>query len=218
MNMLVEREITELARVADRSASLDQSLARLSEELAHGVLVVQHDRTLLHANQAARDELERNAVLGLAGDSIRPRSLDGRRCLDQALGRAVQGSRSLITLQGNAQAVLTLAVVPLETTSDQQQGKVALLFSRASICASLMVSFFARSHQLTSAEEVVLGQLCRGHSTPEIASLLSVAVSTVRTHVRSLCSKTRAAGVRELLNRIAVLPPVAPSVLYEHIH
>jgi len=35
-------------------------------------------------------------------------------------------------------------------------------------------------------------------------------VSTIRSHVRSLCAKTGSSGVRELVNRVAVLPPVAP--------
>jgi len=35
----------------------------------------------------------------------------------------------------------------------------------------------------------------------------------VRSHVRSLCAKTASSGVRELVNRVAILPPVAPSPL-----
>jgi DNA-binding CsgD family transcriptional regulator len=40
----------------------------------------------------------------------------------------------------------------------------------------------------------------------------------VRSHVRSLCAKTRSSGVRELVNRVAVLPPVAPSLHHELMH
>ena len=57
--------------------------------------------------------------------------------------------------------------------------------------------------------ELVLGFLCQGHSAPEIARHMQVAVSTIRSHVRSLCAKTRSSGVRDLVNRVAVLPPVA---------
>jgi DNA-binding CsgD family transcriptional regulator len=64
----------------------------------------------------------------------------------------------------------------------------------------------------------VLGILCQGYSAPEIAVQMNVAVSTVRSHVRSLCAKTRSSGVRELINRVAVLPPVAPSVMHEQMH
>ena len=81
-----------------------------------------------------------------------------------------------------------------------------------------MISFFARSHGLTATEEHVLGILCEGFSAPQIARQLKVAVSTVRSHVRSLCTKTRSKGVRELVSRVAVLPPVAPAFWQERMH
>ena len=81
-----------------------------------------------------------------------------------------------------------------------------------------MLCFFAQSHGLTATEEQVLGILCQGFSAPQIATQLKVAVSTVRSHVRSLCAKTRSSGVRELVNRVAVLPPVAPTLRHEVMH
>jgi DNA-binding CsgD family transcriptional regulator len=81
-----------------------------------------------------------------------------------------------------------------------------------------MLCFFARSHGLTATEEHVLGILCHGFSAPQIAQQLNVAVSTVRSHVRSLCAKTRSSGVRELVNRVAVLPPLAPPFWHEPMH
>jgi DNA-binding CsgD family transcriptional regulator len=73
-----------------------------------------------------------------------------------------------------------------------------------------MLCFFARSHGLTATEEHVLRILCHGFSAPQIAAQMDVAVSTIRSHVRSLCAKTRSSGVRQLVSRVAVLPPVAP--------
>jgi DNA-binding CsgD family transcriptional regulator len=81
-----------------------------------------------------------------------------------------------------------------------------------------MLCFFARNHGLTAMEEQVLGLLAQGYSAPEAARQLDVAVSTVRSHVRSLCAKTSAGSVRELVNRVALLPPVAPAFLHEPMH
>jgi DNA-binding CsgD family transcriptional regulator len=47
---------------------------------------------------------------------------------------------------------------------------------------------------------------------------LNVAVSTVRSHVRSICAKTRTSSVRELVQRVAILPPVAPAFPHEAVH
>ena len=78
-----------------------------------------------------------------------------------------------------------------------------------------MLCFFARGHALTPTEEKVLAVLCQGHSAPQVARRLGVAVSTVRSHVRSLCAKTRTNSVRELVSKVATLPPVAPALLIE---
>jgi DNA-binding CsgD family transcriptional regulator len=81
-----------------------------------------------------------------------------------------------------------------------------------------MLGFFARRHGITPAEELVLSSLCAGQSAPQIASQLNVAVSTVRSHVRSICAKTRTSSVRELVQRVAILPPVAPAFPHEAVH
>jgi DNA-binding CsgD family transcriptional regulator len=46
---------------------------------------------------------------------------------------------------------------------------------------------------------------------------LKVAVSTVRSHVRSLCAKTHSNGVRALVGRVAVLPPLGTAV-HDPVH
>ena len=78
-----------------------------------------------------------------------------------------------------------------------------------------MLCFIARRHGLTRTEELVLGILLQGFSAPEVAEQMKVAVSTIRSHIRSLCFKTRSSGVRELLKRVAVLPPVAAAVFQD---
>jgi DNA-binding CsgD family transcriptional regulator len=82
----------------------------------------------------------------------------------------------------------------------------------------VMLCFFARTHGLTPAEEQVLGILCQGHSTPQIAVQLKVAVSTIRSHVRSMCAKTHSRGVRALVGQIAVLPPIGAARLLDPLH
>jgi DNA-binding CsgD family transcriptional regulator len=192
-------------------------LAHVMDELAYGVLVTSLDHQMLHANQAARHELARRRVLGVHNKLLYGCSPDDGIALQEALTKVSQGKRSLVSLTAPDGFVLTMAVLPLK--ADGASGvRAAFMFSRASVCESLMRCFFARSHGLTATEEHVLGILCQGYSAPQVAAQLKVAVSTVRSHVRSLCSKTRSSGVRELVNRVAVLPPVAPMLLHEVMH
>lgn len=198
--------------------TLGGSLALLMDELAHGMLVSTGEGKLLHVNQAARRELARGMAIGSRQGMLRACTPEGAKLLQEAMARVAQGKRSLIHLPGSEGPGLTLATVPLKSQASGCSPHAALLFARASVCDSLMLCFFARAHGLTTTEEQVLGILCQGFSAPQIASQLKVAVSTVRSHVRSLCVKTRSSGVRELVSRMAVLPPIAPPFWHEPMH
>lgn len=212
-------EISNLAAPASSPARHEYleagGLANLIDELAHGLLVVGLDGRVMHANLSARQELSRRGLPSPARllQAMRPAEA---RPLQDALARASDGKRSLINVALGEGPPLALAVIPLRSQSVPR--RVALVFARASICESLMLCFFARSHGLTHTEENVLAILCQGYSAPEVARQLKVAVSTVRSHVRSLCAKTRTSGVRELVRRVALLPPVAPSLWQEPVH
>jgi DNA-binding CsgD family transcriptional regulator len=185
-------------------------LALLMEEWAHGVVVATVGGRVVHANGAARRELARKPLLDVARGDLQATHADDALRLQDAVARAAQGKRSLVTLGSGDAGALALAVLPLKAEGAVAVESVALVFERASVCESLMLSFFARSHGLTPTEEQVLGILCQGYSAPEAAQQLRVAVSTVRSHVRSVCAKTSCNSVRELVGRVAVLPPVAP--------
>lgn len=211
MNSLLNAGFAEPAPLlADLDLSLSSAdvLSALIDVLAHGVIVVGDRGQLIHANHAARAELNRRRVLETVGDEVHALAPADGKTLQVALINAVGGKRSLVNVSGGGLS-LVLAVVPLKPEIGAREIRIALLFSRAEVCESGMFGFFARSYGLTQTEEQVLIILCRGLSTPEIALQMKVAVSTVRSHVRSLCAKTGSCGVRELVNRVAVLPPVA---------
>lgn len=184
-------------------------LSLLMDTLAHGVVVVDDRAQVVHANKSARNELDRCRVLREVGGEIHTTNPSDCKPFQTALTVAVAGKRSLLTMTGGDLSIM-VAVVPLAPATGLWAGRIALFLSRAEVCESAMFGFFARSHGLTHTEEQVLAILCRGLSTPEIAVQMKVAVSTIRSHVRSLCAKTSSSGVRELVNRVAVLPPVAP--------
>lgn len=190
----------------DSTATL---LTLLVDELAHGVLVVTAQSRILHANQAARRELEHAAVLGADRGELKVLMPADAKAFQHAMAKAVAGKRSLIRLATEGVA-FTLAVVPLQRLPGIPCERMALVLSRLGVSESGVFGAFARSHGLTQTEEQVLAFLCRCLSTPEIAVQMKVAVSTIRSHVRSLCAKTASSGVRELVNRVAILPPIAP--------
>ena len=203
---------------ADNAAGSRWDLAALMDELAHGVVLTTPDGRMLHANQAARHELVRSCAIGLwEGGLVQACRPECDRELQTAFARAAGGRRSLVQVDALEGPGLAIAVIPVKAHSGESP-RCALVFSRSSVCDSLMLGIFARKHGITPAEELVLSSLCAGYSAPEIATRLAIAVSTVRSHVRSICAKTRTSSVRELVQRVAVLPPVAPAFPHEAVH
>lgn len=193
------------------------SLSSVMDELAYGVLIATAKGQLLHANLAARHELARRKLLGVQDGQLHAADPVQAKLLVQALAKAESGRRSLVALR-HAGNRLSVAIVPLRAERPHQLPPVALIFSRPAVCDAVMLCFFARAHGLTPSEEQVLAILCQGYSAPEIAQQLDVAVSTVRSHVRSMCAKTHSNGVRALVNQIAVLPPIGAAYLQDPLH
>ncbi len=218
MDVLANKQISGGVSLGDGGTTLGCALALVMDEFAHGVLVVTAEGRLLHANRTGHHELQRKRVLAIRQNLLHTCMPNDARTLREALARAAEGKRSLIDLSTGQAAGLTVAVLPLKPDEPGRTPHAALLFARASVCEALMLCFFARSHGLTATEEHVLGILCQGFSAPQIAAQMKLAVSTVRSHVRSLCAKTHSSGVRQLVNRVAVLPPVAPPFWDQAMH
>jgi DNA-binding CsgD family transcriptional regulator len=105
---------------------------------------------------------------------------------------------------------MPVAFVPMSSPED---GALAMLvIGKRHRCESLTLEFFARTHGLTAAETKVLRALCDGQRPKEVARAFSVAVSTVRSQISSIRIKTQTASIGDLLNRVAVLPPIASAM------
>ena len=146
----------------DGTNGAGSGLALLMDELAYGILVTSLENQVLHANQAARHELARRRVLGVRNQLLHSCATEDGKTLQEALGKAGQGKRSLITLAAADGFRLTMAVLPLKSDDSQERSLAAFMFARVSVCESLMLCFFARSHGLTFTEEQVLGIQCQG--------------------------------------------------------
>ena len=86
------------------------------------------------------------------------------------------------------------------------------MFQKRQAYEALTLSFFARTHRLTSAETTVLEALCRGLRPQQIACQQGVAISTVRTQVSSIRAKTQTGSMRELVQTLSTLPPLTPAM------
>ncbi|HEY0818071.1 MAG TPA: helix-turn-helix transcriptional regulator [Rhizobacter sp.] len=182
-------------------------LARMLDEMDHGMLLVAPDGTLHHANQPARLEFGRGDTLQVAGARVQAARREQQNALLGALADAGHGRRRLLMLgQG---PLLPVAAVPLSEGSREVDVMVLLVLGKRQSCAGLTVDFFAHTHGLTVAEARVLQALCGGKRPKEVARQFDVAVSTVRTQISSIRHKTQTASIRDLVERVSTLPPIA---------
>ncbi|MGY0196789.1 helix-turn-helix transcriptional regulator [Leptothrix sp. BB-4] len=194
----------------DATAALQSLVTQALDELDYGMAIVSRQGRLMHANHCARRMFERaDGVCFLQADRVVARDPLREEPLARAVTAAAQlGRRGLVPV-GDPSRPQTVAVVPLGGSSVQG---VLLVFGKAQMCEALSVDHYARVHGLTHAEGMVLAALCDGDTPAEVAQRFGVAVSTVRTQIAAIRQKTQSGSIRELVRRIAVLPPIVPAL------
>ena len=131
-----------------------------------------------------------------------------------------RGLRRLLMLGQDGHRV-AVSVVPLRTRRAAAPMATQLSMGKRQMCGGLGVQWFARSHGLTLAETRVLEALSEGRQPSDIATRHGVGISTIRSQIGSIRSKTRSDSIGALVRQVAVLPPlvgalrgrVAPSAL-----
>lgn len=217
-------------------APLSGVLARMLDEIDYGLVLVTASGRMRYANQLALRTLAGGAGLQLVGGVVRAAQVSEQAGLRSALADAARGLRRMLNLGAidaatgeRKAAISTIAVVPMaagdaaanasansvsmgnDTLADTE-ALVMLVFGKQPASETLTLDFFARTHRLTGAESGVLHGLCAGRRPKEIAQGLGVAISTVRTQIGSIRIKTQTRSIRDLINRIATLPPITPAM------
>lgn len=141
--------------------------------------------------------------------------------LRRALERTKSGLRDFLCL-GDAGRDAAVAVLPLGAQQPPADARTratlgsavpesyaVLVFAKLHLCDDSTMALFARERGLTSAEGQVLAQVCKGLRPAQIATNHGVRISTVRTQLRSIRMKTCSETIRELVQKVSVLPPMA---------
>lgn len=196
------------ARLADGAgfAPLDWPKSVL-DELDHGILLLGPDGFLMLINRAAEAELGSDHPLLLAERQLHARDPLDEAQLQDALGAAARRGLQRLLALGHGEQRISLRVVPLGSDAPGLHA-VMLQLSRRHVCERLSVQWFAKHHGLTPAETRVLERLCAGEAPRQIADAQNVGLATVRTQIGSVRTKTGAGSIRELVQQVAMLPPM----------
>jgi DNA-binding CsgD family transcriptional regulator len=193
-------------------ADLARWLGQALDHADRGMLLVAADGRVLHANQPARRTLRpAGAALRLADGCLLARNAREQQTLQQALSDAAQhGLRRLLHLE-QGDSTQTVAVMPLDGG-----GAGVALVSLSQVRGAqpdLTLQGFARQHGITTAETAVLQALLVGRTPSDIAREKGVRLTTVRTQISQLRQKCGTRTVRELLHRVAALPPMPAAAM-----
>lgn len=186
-------------------------LLRVLDEVDYGVLIIDAQGTILHANHLARHELASGRMLVSYGNNLLGSNAEFTAQMQTATEAAFRGQRRLVLLN-KGERELSLAFTPLSHPLEADTPTVLVMLSRQSACDNLAVRMFARTIGLSPSEEAVLMGLCRGLEIPEIAAEHGVAPSTIRSQIKTLREKAGSPSIRRLLQRINSLPPVVPAL------
>jgi DNA-binding CsgD family transcriptional regulator len=195
-------------------AALLRLLTAVLNEVDYGLVLLDGAGQVIHANHRARQDFQDLHPLFVERDRLVCRDKPAQGQLDAALTAASQrDQRSMLAMQFGGRAV-GVSIVPLPGKLQDRQGSsaqghpVLVALQRKALVETLSVGAFARSYQLSTRESEVLAALCEGLKPAQIALRMGVGVSTVRSHVHNLKSKTGSSSMIELLQQVAVLPPM----------
>ncbi len=193
-------------------------------QVDYGLAVVNVDtRQLVFANAPAHSALHpastQKTGLYMTEGCLCTRQRAHAEQLSQALTRTKAQLRGLLNLaDGDSEASvavmpLTAPTMPEAAPTHTPTGSVPyyalLLFAKQQLCDSASITLFASERGLTRTEAQVLAQVCKGLRPSEIATHQGVQICTVRSQLRSIRQKTASDSVRELVDKVSVLPPLA---------
>ena len=195
----------------ERTPGSSALLQAVLDALGLGLLLVDSQGQVLLCNRSARAICKRGMPATVEGRQLCMAPDDHLRLL-QALRAAQRGLRAMLMLRRDQQA-MAIGVVPMAGDDSFPHMVAMLVLGPSAPLRGLALQFFSQAHQLTAAESTVLAGLSIGQRPGAIAAAGQVQVSTVRTQVASIRSKTQSASIGHLLQQLSSLPPLAPQNL-----
>lgn len=194
--------------VAAPGGPANASLSAL-DEIDYGVILIRLAEPPW-CNRAAKASLGKpGAPLRLGSQGVTAMEPVSQERLRTALHGALHEGMRRFVLLGSAPCAVPVAVIPVAASSAGPQAAM-LVLGRPGLYSEPGVRWFSVLHGLTATEASVLVGLLEGFQARQIATRHGVAISTVRTQIASIMSKTSTRRVGDLVRHVAAMPPMRP--------
>ncbi len=207
----------------DVMAPLLDALRRTLDSLSVGVIIVDCDARILHANQAARNMLDARSPIISHSGSLGALQANLTNELRQAIAimQAVEYPTGIPTvgvpLINKDMTAATAHVLPLVRNylhGDPAALPTAAVFVASGSTSSIVdVGIVGRIYKLTPAENRLLGRLLSGERITEAAAALGITEATARCHLNHIFSK---AGVSRWTDLMTLIHHLIPALCRSH--
>jgi DNA-binding CsgD family transcriptional regulator len=181
---------------------------QLLDQVGCGICVVDESMQLVYSNFRAREMrfarwfTDSGRLEMKAGDT-------GALQMRAAIASALFGKASILqTFESGNCVVVALSPIDME----HHERAVLITSERVHLLQSATFQIYAKALRLTPKEIAVLVELTRGREPKVVAHDMNLSIETVRSHIKALLGKASAGSLRELLLRVATLPPIVATV------
>jgi DNA-binding CsgD family transcriptional regulator len=190
------------------------TLADTFDGLAASMVLIDAAARIVHANSAALAMLDEGSVIRAAGGKLAAVDTQADRALHDVFRNAEAGDAAVGT-KGIAMPLTArdgeryvAHVLPLTSGARRKAGvaysTVAAVFVRkATLDLPHPVEALADAFKLTPAEMRVLMMIAQIGGIPEVAPVLGISETTVRTHLQHIFAKTRTSRQADLVKLVA---------------
>jgi len=174
------------------------------EALATPALIVEPDGTILFRNPAADREIAAQSVLREHNGRLLAVTPEAQRLLASLTEpdtRKLQTGLDAL-LRDATGRILHATWAGLDRAGEEIGSPILLLLREPEAALTTPLAGAASLYRLTTAEIQVLGQILHGHALAEIAGILGLARSTVKSHLDGIYRKTQTKRQAELVSLI----------------
>jgi DNA-binding CsgD family transcriptional regulator len=208
----VRRAITIADLIEHKSLERDDFAATL-DALTTAVMVLGADGRLVYSNTTGEAALAREDLLLSRLGVIEPWDHIASPTFRALIATANGGAVTLAKRGGGKAVVSALPLCAGRRRSAAPRHARIALFVQDNPCGPHAVELIGRAYGLTGAELRVLLGLADDATPADIAKRYGIAPSTVRTHLKSLFSKTGTNRQKDLIRLLFSTPPINPKPL-----